>query len=260
MLPCALTMKRSSMIVAGIAALLLLALIGGAAWFLLFNVNTLVANLIVQEGSRAIGSQVTVDGVSIDLKEGSAGIRRFAVANPEGFSRRAAIALDDLRIELEPRAVAADPLVIDRIVVGGARLLVEQAGANNNLRTILGSLRRSADDGPAETGDRKVVVEQFELERATTTLFLPELEEERSVDMPGIVLTGVGRAENGAAAASLARQLLAPLIRAGLESMAARGAADAPEDSLDELRHHGAGELLRRQDSRDAGESGRDVP
>jgi len=239
-------MKQTSKVLLGLVIVLLL-VVAGAVWFVYTNLDSLVADVIEREGSAATETDVTVGSVSIDLGAGSAGISRLAVANPEGFSAGAAIALGDFTIELDPLAVTADPLVIERIAVDGARLLVEQQGTRNNLRTILASLERRASAEPEpEAEGRKFVIKRFELANAGTTLRVPELGEERSFELPQVVLTDIGRATNGATAAAVAEQVLRPVIETALEQAAAGGLGDALRDRLDGAKEKAGRELLDR--------------
>jgi hypothetical protein len=239
-------MKQTSKVVLGVAIVLVL-LVAGGMWFLYRNLDGLVAGIIEREGAQATQTNVDVGAVSIDLQGGTAGISSLAVANPDGFSDESAIALEDFAIELDPLAVTSDPLVIERVRVDGARLLVEQEGARNNLETILESVQRLAT-GTTEpqSAGRKMVIERFELTNARATLLVPQLGEKREVRMPEIVLTDIGRATNGATAASVAQQLLTPIIGMALESAAEAGVSEALKERLGETERGIAEDLLDR--------------
>lgn len=238
-------MKQTSKVFLGVAIVLLL-LVAGGAWFLYRNLDSLVAGVIERQGTDATETAVDVDSVSIDLQAGTAGIASLAVANPDGFSEQPAIALQDFAIELDPLAVTADPLVIERVQVDGARLLVEQDGARNNLKTILESVQRLSTREASQAEGRKFVIERFELTDARATLLAPQLDEERQVRLPEIVLTDIGRATNGATAAEVAQQLLTPIINMALESAAEAGVTEALEDRLGETEKDIAEGLLDR--------------
>lgn len=244
-------MKQTSKVILGLAVVLLLVIAGGM-WFLYTNLDSLVAGIIEREGTEATQTDVTVGRVSIDVQGGSAGISRLAVANPEGFSEQPAIALNDLAIDLDPMAVTEDPIVIARVAVDGARLLVEQQGAKNNLKTIMAALQRqaAAEPAPEEEGP-KLIIERFELTNANAMLRVPGLDEERQVDVPEIVLTDIGRATNGATAAAVAEQVLGPLIRMALESAAARGLGGVLEEKLYQAESDVAKDLLDRLGERE---------
>lgn len=247
-------MKQTSKVLLGAAVVLLLLVVGGI-WFLYSNLDSLVAGIIEREGTHATQTAVEVGSVSIDLQDGTAGIASLAVANPDGFSDEPAIALRDFAIELDPLAVTADPLVIERVRVDGARLLVEQDGMRNNLETILESVQRlaSGTSGAGAEG-RKLVIERFELTDARATLLVPQLDERREVRMPQIVLTDIGRATNGATATSVAEQVLTPIIGMTLESAAEAGVTDALKERLGETERDIAEGLLDRLREGDAEE------
>lgn len=238
-------MKQTSKVILGVVVVLVL-LVAGGAWFLYRNLDGLVAGIIEREGSEATQTDVEVGAVSIDLQSGSAGITRLAVANPDGFSDQPAIALQDFAIELDPLAVTSDPLVIERVRVDGAELLVEQDGTRNNLQTILASVQRLASGDDTQGEERKLIIERFELTDAHARLIVPQLDEEREVRMPEVVLTDIGRATNGATAAAVAKQLLTPIIGMALESAAEAGVGDALKDRLGEAERDIAEGLLER--------------
>lgn len=238
-------MKQTSKVMLGVVVVLVL-LVAGAAWFLYRNLDGLVAGIIEREGSEATRTDVEVGSVSIDLQAGSAAIALLAVANPDGFSDQPAIALRDFAIQLDPLAVTSDPLVIERVRVDGAELLVEQDGARNNLETILASVQRLASGDNTKDDGRKLIIERFELTDARAALLVPQLDERREVQMPEVVLTDIGRATNGATAASVAKQLLTPIIGMALESAAEAGVTDALKERLGETERDITGGLLER--------------
>lgn len=252
-------MKQTSKVVAGLVIVLLVVVVGGF-FYLYSNLDSLVARLIEQHGSEATQTEVAVGAVSIDLRAGSAGIASLSVGNPNGFSSEPAISLRDFAIDLDPMAITADPLVISDITVDGARLRIEQSGTQNNLKTILSSLQRlSADDqAEPESAGKKLIIDRFELTGASAMLLVPELGEEREVQVPQIVITDIGRASNGATAAGVAKQILEPVIRKALESAAADGLQDAVREKLDDRKSEIGAELLDRLGGKDSGNDDKD--
>lgn len=239
-------MKKKNKVILGVALVLLLLLAGGA-WYLHFNLNTIVARIIVDVGSEATQTRVSVGGLFIDVQDGVARIDRLTVANPDGFSEQPAITLENLEIELDPMDAMSDPAIIERVVVDGTQVLVEQAGSRNNLKTILASIERQASERPAEEADgKKLIIERFELTDASAALFIPRLNERHQVQMPRVVLNDIGRATNGATATSVAHQLLGPVIRKALESLAAGGIGESLQERMDSAGEDITKDLLDR--------------
>jgi hypothetical protein len=240
-------MKQKSKVLVGLALVLLVVVVGGFL-YLYSNLDTLVARLIEEQGSGATGTKVEVGAVSIDLKAGSAGLSSLSVGNPEGFSNQPAIALGHFAVDLDPLEITSDPLVISDITVDGAKLRIEQDGTENNLKTILSSVQRLSanEQSEPESAGKKLIIDRFALTGANATLLLPQLGEEREVSLPEIVVTDIGRASNGATAATVAKQILEPVIRKALESAAARGIEDTLRDKLDERKSDIGNKLLDR--------------
>lgn len=234
-------MKRKATI-SLVVLLAILVAIGVALYQVFANLDSIVARVIEEKGSEAAGTQVTVGGVSIDLRAGSGTISGLEVANPPDFSDRPAIEFDEIRIEIDPMAATSSPIVIREVRVTGARVLMEQTIDGNNLRTLQGALQRTAPE--SEAAGPGVVIERFLLEDASVQVEVPQLDESRQAGIGRIELTDIGRATNGATAGSVARQVIAPIVRAALESAAAQGIREQLEEEVDEARDEVTEKLL----------------
>lgn len=233
-----------------VVILAILVVVGVGLWQVLANLDSIVKRAIEEQGSEATGTSVTVGSVSIDLRGGSGTISGLEVANPPGFSGRPAIAFDEIRVGIDPLAATSSPIVIREVTVTGARLLMEQSTAGNNLRTLQGALQQPAAP-ESEAEGPGIVIERFLLEDASLEVDIPQLDESRQADIRRIELMDIGRATNGATAGSVARQLMAPIIRAALESAAAEGIRDQLQQEVDEAKGKLGEELLDRLPSRD---------
>lgn len=226
--------------IAVIVTLALLVIAGGAVLYLTSNLDRIVAGLIEEHGSAATGTAVRVAGVDIDLRGATGRISGLTVANPEGFAAGDAIGFGDVSLRLDAGSLFSDPVVVEAVDIGDAELNVEQAGGRNNLQVLLDNLRGDAAEEPADAdAGPRIVIDRFAMSGATASLSVPELDERRSVEVPDIVLTGIGRNSGGAAGAELARQVLEPVIREALESTAAEAAKDRLREELNDK----AGEL-----------------
>jgi uncharacterized protein involved in outer membrane biogenesis len=197
---------------------------------------------------------VRVGAVAIDLRAATGTISGLSVANPEGFADEAAIEFGDFNLGLDAKSLFSEPVVVQNIAVDDAVLRIEQLGARNNLQVLLDNLRSSTTGEPAEsTSGPRVVIQRFALAGAKVSLSVPGVDEQRSFELPDIVLTGIGQRSGGAAGAELAREILEPVLREALQSSAAQGVKDKVREELGEK----AGELadglldrLKRDDDR----------
>lgn len=242
-------MKRKGKVVV-VVLLAILLVIGIALFYVLSNLDSIVARVIEEQGSQATGTAVTVDGVSIDLGAGSGTISGLEVANPPDFSDRPAIAFDEIRVGLDPMAATASPIVIREVAVSGARVLLEQTTAGNNLRTLQQALQQPAPDEGGGDGPG-IVIERFVLDDASLQLDVPQLDESREAGIGRIEVTDIGRASNGATATAVAKQVIEPIIRAALESAAAEGVRNQLQEELDDAKDQVTEKLLENLPSRE---------
>ncbi len=227
----------------GIAALVLILLVAGGLFYLSSNLNGIVATLIEEQGSVATQTSVRVDGVDIQIAEASASLSGLKVANPQGFTGNA-LELGGFSIALDAASLTSDTIVVKDITVAGARVNVQQNGAQNNLRQLLSNLQGEGSEEPAPSDDgptKKLIIERFTLEGASASVDLADLKETREVELPPLVLTGIGRESNGATAAQVAEQVLKPLLEAAITS----ATADTIKDRVGEQVGGAVGGLLK---------------
>ena len=90
-------MKKTVLIILGAAVLMLAAVI----WQVVANLDSIVAGAIEDVGTRTLKTEVTVSGVSIDLKGGKARIAGMTIANPEGYSNANLLEMEGIDIDLD---------------------------------------------------------------------------------------------------------------------------------------------------------------
>jgi len=227
-------MKKLAVVIAVIA------LIGGLLLYVGSNLDGIVKGLIEDQGSAATQTPVRVAGVSINLPEASGAISRLSVGSPEGFAGNA-IEMQEFALTLDAASLTSEVIVIENILVKGARLNILQQSNGNNLQELLRNLDDLAPDDTDEGGDdgKKIIINRFTLEGASASLSAPDFDEIREVTLPTITLRNIGRSSGGATGAEVARQLLEPLFEEALKSAAVEAirdkAKDAIEDAADKL-------------------------
>jgi len=128
---------------------LVVVLIGGGAWYLVNNLDALVKDTIETAGTDAVGSAVRVGSVSIDLKNGSASIRDFSIANPAGYSDVAMVSFGELSVALDLANLSTSEIGIKSIIARNPRVLYENANGGSNLETVAD--RFASEDATAST-------------------------------------------------------------------------------------------------------------
>jgi len=239
--------SKTSKIFLGLLVAIIL-VVGGGIFYLGSNLDSIVAQVIQDQGSAATGTAVRVEGVSIKLQDASASISGLSVANPAGFSDNPAIEFGSFSINLDSSTLTSDPIIIESITVNSLKLRVEQDGSNNNLRTIMDALPSSSADDSSQAGSDapKIIIKRFELNDASADVSIPQLGENRTVDIANIALTNIGQETNGATAAQLAQQILMPVMNAALSSAAVDGVKGKVEDKISEQTNKLKGKLFEK--------------
>ncbi|WP_405231056.1 DUF748 domain-containing protein [Lentisalinibacter salinarum] len=221
-----------------IAVAAIVVVIAAGLVYIYTQLDTIVAGLIEEQGSAATETPVRVSGVSINLGEARAEIAGLTVGNPEGYGGDA-MSLGRFLIRIDPATVTEDTIVLKEVTVSGATVNLIQRATGSNLRDLMKNLesaggeeQQAADDGPG----RKLIIERFVLEDASASVSLPDLDERRSVDIPRIQLTDIGRASGGATGTEVARQVLEPVIERVLQSAATESLKDRAKEKLDQFK------------------------
>ena len=235
-------------------------LIGGAVVWLSSSLDGLVADAIERYGSEALGAQVSVGSVELDLVAGRGTIRRLRVANPQGFSAGEAVAFDELTVQVDPASVTGSPIVLPqiRLIAPQIRLEVQADGTSN-----IDALRRNAQAyAPSEGGSAgepsavgegdtsgdvvRLRIASIQMEAGGIAADLRAVgDEEREVPLPAFQLTDVGGAR-GAAPADLAKEIATSITAQVARRVARARLQKAVEDEIDErLAGRPEGEMVK---------------
>lgn len=122
----------------GIFAVLIL-LIAGAAWYMLSGAGDFIRTQIEQQGSKYLGTTVSVFNVELTLTEGRMTISDLDIKNPQGFSNEDAFSVDAITLDLGE--IIKEPYVIQTISINAPEILYEvDASGQGNLLAIKNNL------------------------------------------------------------------------------------------------------------------------
>lgn len=153
-------------------ALLLLLIVAGIGLFVFAGkMDQIVKEAIETEGSAALGSAVRVASVVTNLKEGSAVISNFTIANPAGYNAKNAI-------EITSFSASVDYLnqVIEKIEINKPVINAEQKGQRNNFQDLLKGIPADEEEELAsDESDTLITIKQLALRSATINLVTSDL-------------------------------------------------------------------------------------
>lgn len=159
--------------------LLLAVIIGGAAWYFLSGAGDLIRTQIEQQGSKYLGTQVSVFNVDLALSEGRLTISDVDVENPAGFSKEDAFSLGAVTLDLG--ASVSEPYVVQNVAVVAPEVLYEvDANGQGNLIVLKNNLSANlpkTEEQPKSEGGANplVIVEKVTVEGVRLKLNFEQL-------------------------------------------------------------------------------------
>jgi len=142
---------------------------------ILVAVHTFLGSIIKtgveKVGPDGVGVPVTLDRASASLIKGNVKLSGFVIGNPEGYTSDYAFSLGTFTLDMDPRSVTADDLVIREVVIDSSEIIYELSLKGSNLRTIMNGLKKeespsgqeeeAADDEAAGSGKRVQITDLY---------------------------------------------------------------------------------------------------
>lgn len=218
---------------AGGIALAAAVLVVAAVLLFVSRADRYIVGAVESYGEAATGTRVRLGGANASLTEGRATLSRLTVGNPDGFDEPTALEIDDIDLRIELGSVARDVLVINEVLVDGARLYAEQHGERNNLAEMLD---RTGSDEPEPTpeDEGRIIIDRFRLAGGRIQLTADQLDSAQSVDLDDVSMQDIGRSAGGITYSEATDVILEAIFAA---------ARTAVRDRLQEA----AGDAVRRE-------------
>ncbi|MEX1197881.1 MAG: hypothetical protein WEB57_08490 [Pseudohongiellaceae bacterium] len=235
-----------------IAIGLVLLLAGAGVTWLLLNLDSLAKQVIETAGTRAMGTEVSVGTVDIDLMNGNAGIADFRVANPEGFSNEDMMRFDALTVDIALGSIGSEIIRINSVRSTNPYVLYELQGGRTNLDVVREHLAsgRPADTEPPPEAARELMLSigEIAIEGIRGRLQADRLPRSVDVDLGTIVLRDMEGTPT-----DIARQIARPLltqVSANAASALVNATGELLEGELTERAEQAAEELRNQARSR----------
>lgn len=223
--------------------LILVVIFVGGVFLLVSNLDNIVKNVIETAGTNAIGSEVLVGEVELDLLNGIATIRNFSVANPQGFSDQLMIQFDELSIAIDIDSLSGPVTRIDSIIARNPYVLYEIQDGTSNLDAVSARFaddESSADEASGYSGSPQIAIGQITIEGIQASLLSDNLPTALNVNLGTINLQNLEGTPD-----SIAQQIVRPLM-AQLAGNAALALVQATAELLTDNLQQKAGESLEQ--------------
>lgn len=176
-------------------------------------------------GPSVTGTPVNLNQVDVALFSGKAELHGLKVGNPAGFDSGYAFKLNDIKVDLVPKSLASDTIVINELLVDGASLNAQFRGMQSNLQQILDNIKESSKSstqegqpaGKAEPGEaKKFIVKEFRFTNGEVAVSSDIANVQRTAKIPTVEVHDL--AAGGVTLAELTEQLLRPVIAKAIET------------------------------------------
>lgn len=208
--------------------------IAGGIFYVLTNLNSIVAGIIEDEGGKVTETGVSVSGVDISLREGRSTIAGLEVASPDPYGIGPAFSLGEITVDIDVESLRSEPIVIDEIRVAAPEVRAEfLANGSSNILKLQQNVQRFAaaqagegggQGGGGDAADQKririksFVFEEGRIEVDATALGMPA----KSLDLPSIRLDDIGGSD-GARPDEIAQAVIEALTREASSQIAQAG-------------------------------------
>jgi len=209
-------------IMLGLVVVVLLG-VGGGAWWLYSERDSLIADAIRTYGPQILGVSVKLGGVKTDVANQTAALHGLVIGNPAGFQTPHALSLSAVSVKLDIGSLTKDVILIKEISVVKPDITYEHKSGGSNLDVIQrnaesyvakktaefgGGKDEKKDAGKKEPG-KKLIIENFYLKDAKANVSAEILQgKSMSVPVADLHLTDIGKKTNGATAGEAAKQII----------------------------------------------------
>jgi hypothetical protein len=186
---------------------LVLLVVGGGVYFVFTNLDAIVKRAIETAGSDAAGTPVRVESVELDLLGGSATIRGFTLANPEGFSDAPMLSFAELAVVIAPTQVNRQSISILSVTARNPHLLYEMRNGASNLDAVREQVASGAPASEQSGPDFNIDIGSIVIEDIATTVTSDLMEDPIEVDVGDVRLQNLSGTPD-----EIAQQVLRPLL------------------------------------------------
>ncbi len=188
-----------------ICLLVLVALLalGGLVYYGLNNLDRFVVQAVEHFGTKAVGTEVSLDSANIEAQRGRVELSGFQIANPPGFDSQYAFALNKIVTQVDLNLALADEsqaINVREISIDGASVIAEQKNlTDTNLTTLADMLGKNSGNSStpqegsndAPGASRRIKIGSFTFSNANILLITEEWGE-RNIKLPTISVKNLG--------------------------------------------------------------------
>jgi len=147
------SMKKLLKLIVGVIVVLIVLAVVGVVGVALFA-DRAVKAAVESAGTKTLNVPVAVGDADASILRGSVGLRKIAVANPEGYQGPSLLTLADVHVAADTGSLLSDEIVIKDMRLTDMAVFVDQKGLQNNLYEVIKPLREPRGE---PTGKRLII-------------------------------------------------------------------------------------------------------
>jgi uncharacterized protein involved in outer membrane biogenesis len=205
-------------------SLLLALLVGIAAlaWWMHSSLDAKLADALRTVGPQITGVAVKVDRVSLEPTQGLLTLTGLELGNPKGFKTERALALGNVKLQVEVRSLTEPVVHIREIAVEQPAVTYEYASGTSNLDVIQRNVEtyvtqwsNAPQPKDKPNSARKLIIDHLIIRGGKVGVSSAALQGKPMVlPMADIHLTDLGRDSGGATPAQVAQKVVAAVTQA----------------------------------------------
>jgi hypothetical protein len=184
-----------------------------------FGINVIIKKGVETAGPKVTKTPVSLAGANLSIFSGKGELTGLVVGNPEGFDTPNAFSLGTVRVELDPKSLLTDTIVVKSIYVDAPEVTYEQTLKGSNILQIKKNVSPPAEgeepEKPAEPEEpkakKKIIIKDFLVKGGKIKFSAAMGGKTVNIPLPEIHLTNIGEKEGGLTAKELGPKLIDPV-------------------------------------------------
>lgn len=236
-------MKILLYILGGLLALAVIAVV-----VVMFTLGSIVKSGVNTFGPKITQTTVVLKEASLSPFSGKGSLKELTVGNPTGWKSEHAFYLKEISIDLVPKSLTADHIVINSIVIDNPEIIYETTGAltTSNIQDLIKNVQGNGSAQPAQASQPaaaqpakpvKIEIKDFKLTNVTVKVVYGT--NNYTVKIPDLIMSDLGTKEGGLTPNELTvavlKQVGAQVAESALKSAASSSLKDKAIEGLHNL-------------------------
>lgn len=195
--------------------LAIVVVIGAGLYYFSTQIESLITAAVEKYGSQFTQVTVSLDETKLDLGSGSGAMHGLTVGNPEGFNTPYAIKLGAISLQVDPKSVTTDTIIVKEVSIDAPEITYEIGGSGSNIAAIQENVERltggsGGSEASSSSGDGpKVIIEHLYVRNGKVNVSATLMQGKTLTSpLPDIHLTDIGKEDDGASAGDVIKEVM----------------------------------------------------